>query len=174
MSKVERIKAVGRFLETSINRLSTINGYLSGWVILGMAILETAAVVARRLFHTPLIFEDEYSAYMMVFCVFLGGAFTLLKDAHVRVDLLAIRLPERARLFFRTVTSCFALLFCVVLTWQSAKLVVYYREIGHKSLSVLETSTWIPAIVIPVGAVVLTLQMAVAIVQDIRILVKRQ
>jgi TRAP-type C4-dicarboxylate transport system permease small subunit len=167
------IKTIGRFLESFINRLSTLNGYLSGWIILGMAVLETVAVIARRLLHNPLHFEDEYSAYMMVFCVFLGGAFTLLKDAHVRVDLIAIRLPEGIRVFLRALTSCFALVFCIVLTLQSAKLAAYYREIGHQSLSVLETPTWIPATIIPIGAAILTLQMVVSIASDIRILLKK-
>jgi TRAP-type C4-dicarboxylate transport system permease small subunit len=167
------VKAIGRFLESFINRLSTLNGYLSGWIILGMAVLETVAVIARRLLHNPLHFEDEYSAYMMVFCVFLGGAFTLLKDAHVRVDLIAIRLPEGIRVFLRALTSCFALVFCSILTLQSAKLAVYYREIGHQSLSVLETPTWIPATIIPIGAAILSLQMVVSIASDLRILLKK-
>jgi TRAP-type C4-dicarboxylate transport system permease small subunit len=170
---MEMIKVMGRFLGSFINRLSTLNGYLSGWIIWGMAILETAAVVARRLLGSPLHFEDEYSAYMMVFCVFLGGAYTLLKDAHVRVDVIAIRLPEGLRVFLRALTSCFALLFCTALTWQSARLAAYYREIGHQSLSVLETPTWIPAIIIPIGAAILTLQMVVAIVMDVRVLLKK-
>ena len=167
------VKAIGRFLESFINRLSTLNGYLSGWIILGMAVLETVAVIARRLLHNPLHFEDEYSAYMMVFCVFLGGAFTLLKDAHVRVDLIAIRLPEGIRVFLRALTSCFALVFCSILTLQSAKLAVYYREIGHQSLSVLETPTLIPATIIPIGAAILSLQMVVSIASDLRILLKK-
>jgi TRAP-type mannitol/chloroaromatic compound transport system permease small subunit len=56
---------------------------------------------------------------------------------------------------------------------QSAKLAVYYREIGHQSLSVLETPTWIPATIIPIGAAILSLQMVVSIASDLRILLKK-
>lgn len=159
---------------SAIERLSTVTGYLAGWIVLAMAVLETVAVLFRRLLQVPLHFSDEYSAYLMVAAVYLGAAYTLLKDAHVRVDLVAIRLPERWRTLLRAGTSCFALLFCAVLTWQSVRLVVFYRDIGHKSLSVLETPTWIPALIIPVGAAVLTLQMMVAIVTDLRLLAGRR
>lgn len=169
---MEVIKAIGRFLESSFNRLSLISGYISGWVIFAMMTLVTVAVFARRVIGQPLIFGDEYSAYMMVFCVFFGGAYTLQQDAHIRVDVVAIRLKPRLRILLRAVTSCFSLIYGGVLTWKTAKLVIYYKQIGHEALSVLETPTWIPAMTIPIGLMILTMQMAICFAEDFRVLLR--
>jgi TRAP-type transport system small permease protein len=159
-------------LESCLNRLSLITGYISGWVCFAMMLLVTVAVFARRVFGYPLVFSDEYSAYMMVFCVFVGGAYTLQQDAHVRVDLVAIRLKPRTRILCRTITSFCSFIYGAILTWQSAKLVVYYWDIGKRASSIMETPTWIPATFVPVGMLILTLQMLLGLIQDIRSLPK--
>jgi TRAP-type C4-dicarboxylate transport system permease small subunit len=163
-------KSLYTVLENSINRLSILSGYVSGWVIFGMMLLMTAAVFARRVFGYPLIFSDEYSAYGMVFCVFLGGAYTLLEDAHVRVDILVVNLDSRLRMLLQAMTSCISLFYGITLAYLSAKFVLYYKEIGHRSLSIMETPTWIPALVIPIGMAVLTLQMVLCILREIKYL----
>lgn len=155
-------------MEKLINRLSLFFGYASGWIIFLMMLLVTASVAARRVFGYPLVFGDEYSAYLMVFCVFLGGAYTLQQDQHIRVDILAIRFKPRWKWFFQGLTSCLTLIYTGVLTWQSAKLVVYYRQIGHTSSSVMDTATWIPLIMVPVGLAMLSLQNIVCIVNEFR------
>jgi len=158
--------------ESFVSRLSRVSGYTSGWVIFAMMLLVTAAVFARRLFGYPLVFSDEYSAYLMVFCVYVGGAYTLQQDAHVRVDIVAIRLKPRTRIICRIVTSFCSLIYGSVLTWQTAKLVLYDWQIGHKASSIMETPTWIPAMAVPVGLLILTLQMILCIAQDFRSLSK--
>jgi TRAP-type C4-dicarboxylate transport system permease small subunit len=165
-------KEPGKSWESFVSRLSRVTGYASGWVIVAMMILVTAAVVARRLFGYPLVFSDEYSAYLMVFCVFVGGAYTLQQDAHVRVDIVAIRLKPRVRILFRIITSFCSLIYGAVLTWQTTNLVIYYAQIGHKASSIMETPTWIPAIAVPVGMFILTLQMALCMAREIRSLSK--
>ena len=165
-------KEPGKSWESFVSRLSRVTGYASGWVIFAMMVLVTAAVFARRLFGYPLVFSDEYSAYLMVFCVFVGGAYTLQQDAHVRVDIVAIRLKPRVRILFRIITSFCSLVYGIVLTWQTTKLVIYYEQIGHKASSIMETPTWIPAIAVPVGMFILTLQMVLCLAREIRSLSK--
>jgi TRAP-type transport system small permease protein len=166
-------KSLYTFIEKSVNRLSILSGFVSGWVIFGMMLLMTAAVVARRCFGYPLIFSDEYSAYGMVFCVFLGGAYTLLEDAHVRVDILVVNLNDRLKMLLQAMTSCLSLFYGIALMYLTAKFVLYYKEIGHRSLSIMETPTWIPALVIPIGMAVLTLQMVLCILREIKYLLSK-
>jgi TRAP-type transport system small permease protein len=165
---MKRILEIGKLLQNFFNRVSFVSGYISGWVIIAMMILVTAAVFARRVIGSPLMFSDEYTAYLMVFCVFMGGAYTLQQDAHVRVDVIAIRLKKRTRIFLQAVTSCFSLVYGVVLMWKTGSLVLYYKQIGQRALSIMETPVWIPAIVIPVGMAILNFQIVLCIVNDIK------
>ena len=158
----------GKFVEKLINRLSLVSGYVSGSMIFAMMLLVTASVAARRVFGYPLVFGDEYSAYLMVFCVFLGAAYTLQQDQHIRVDILAIRFKPRVKWFFQWLTSCLTLVYTGVLTWQTTKLVFYYKRTGQTSSSVMETATWIPAVAVPVGLALLSLQNVACIVKEFR------
>lgn len=170
---MERIKAIGRLLESFVSRLTVLSGYISGWIIYALMLLVTIAVLARRLLGYPLVFSDEYSAYLMVFCVFLGAAYTLRQDAHVRVDIIAVRLKPKVRMSLRAMTSVFSVIYGIVLTWQTAEMVIYYKKIGHTALSLMETPTWIPAIMIPVGLAILTFEMVLSLVNEIRFLLTK-
>jgi len=169
---MRKVESIGRTLESLLSRVTFVSGHISGWTIFAMMVLTTAAVFARRVIHFPLVFGDEYSAYLLVFCAFLGGAYTLQQDSHVRVDVIAIRLKDKPRILLRAITSCFSLLYGIVLTWKSIGLVIYYKQIGHTALSILETPTWIPAIAVPVGMTILTLQMILCIVADVKLLLQ--
>lgn len=173
MNKLGR-KAVeiGKLLETLLTRLTLISGHISGWVIFALMVLATVAVFARRVIACPIVLSDEYAGYLMVFCVFLGGSYTLQRDAHIRVDIIAIRLNERLRAFLRAGTSCCSLIYGTVLMWKSAELVIYYKMIGQRALSIMETPIWIPAIVIPIGMAVLNCQIVLCIVDEMRFLLK--
>jgi len=71
-------------------------------------------------------------------------------------------------LYLRAITSFLSIIYGVVLTWKTISLVIYYKEIGHKAMSVLETPTWIPLILVPVGLSILTMQMVLCTVQDVK------
>jgi TRAP-type C4-dicarboxylate transport system permease small subunit len=167
-------KSIFTSIENAINRLSVLSGYVSGWIVFIMMILMTVAVFARRVFGYPLVFSDEYCSYGMVFCVFLGGAYTLKQDAHVRVDVVAMRLKPRVRAACWALTSAFSLIYGGVLTWQTAKMVLYHKEIGHTALSIMETPTWIPETMVPVGMAILTLQMGLSFANQVRSLLTRE
>jgi TRAP-type C4-dicarboxylate transport system permease small subunit len=164
---------MGRLFDSFVSRLTVLSGYISGWIIFAMMLLVTIAVFSRRLVGYSLFFSDEFSAYLMVFCVFLGAAYTLQQDAHVRVDIVAVKLKPKIRMSLQVITSLFSLIYGIVLTWQTAKLVIYYKEIGHTALSLTETPTWIPAIMVPVGLVILTFQMALCLVNEIKSLLTK-
>ncbi len=132
----------------------------------------TVGVFFRRVLQQPLIFGEEYSAYLMVFCVYLGTAYALQQEAHIRVDVLTIRLKEKLRAYLRAITSCISIIYGAVLTWKTVALVFYYKDIGHRALSILETPTWIPLILVPVGLSILSMQMVLCAIQDVRVVLK--
>lgn len=151
-----------------IDRISLFGGYLSGVIIFILMVLVTVSVVSRYFFQHPLVFGEEYSGYLMVFCVYLGASYALREDAHVRVDVVIIRLTEKSQLILRVITSCLSVIYGGLLTWKTVELVIYYRETNAQAMSILETPTWIPAIIVPVGMAILTLQMIMDTAKAVR------
>lgn len=114
-----------------IERISWALIFVSGIAILAMMVSMSYEVVARYLFNKPTSWAMEVSMHILVAPVFLAAAYTLLKDGHVRAELLISHLPKRVQAIMNIITSVLALIFLVVLTWTIYDLVLQsYR--GHE------------------------------------------
>ncbi len=83
-----------------IDRLDAVNravGMTVRWLALAMVLLQFAIVVLRYVFGISFIFLNEGVLYMHAALFMLGAGYTLLVDAHVRVDIFYARLPARGR-----------------------------------------------------------------------------
>jgi len=112
-------------LDQWINRLETINhktGSAVAWLTLFMVLVTFLVVVLRYVFDFGSIALQESIIYMHA-CVFLlGAAYTLQKNAHVRVDIFYQKLSAANQawvelfgtLFFLTPT----MLFIFIISWE--------------------------------------------------------
>jgi len=83
-----------------ISRLEAVNagvGAAVRWLALAMVLLQFAVVVLRYVFGISYIFLNEGVLYMHAALFMLGAGYTLLVDAHVRVDIFYSRLSARGR-----------------------------------------------------------------------------
>jgi len=83
-----------------ISRLEAVNAAVGGvvrWLALTMVLLQFAVVVLRYVFGISYIFLNESVLYMHATLFMLGAGYTLLADAHVRVDIFYSGLPARGR-----------------------------------------------------------------------------
>ena len=90
------------WLERTVERLNRGLGRLAGWLVLAMVLLGAFNAIARYLgryvgvnLSSNAYLELQWYLFSLVFL--LGGAYTLLRDDHVRVDVLYGRLSRRAR-----------------------------------------------------------------------------
>jgi TRAP-type mannitol/chloroaromatic compound transport system permease small subunit len=83
-----------------ISRLEAVNagvGSAVRWLALAMVLLQFAVVVLRYVFGISYIFLNESVLYMHAALFMLGAGYTLLVDAHVRVDIFYNKLSRRGR-----------------------------------------------------------------------------
>jgi TRAP-type mannitol/chloroaromatic compound transport system permease small subunit len=83
-----------------ISRLEAVNAAVGAavrWLALAMVLLQFAVVVLRYVFGISYIFLNEGVLYMHAALFMLGAGYTLLVDAHVRVDIFYSRLSARGR-----------------------------------------------------------------------------
>ncbi|WP_035691678.1 TRAP transporter small permease subunit [Azospirillum halopraeferens] len=143
------------------NRISRWVGYVVMYSIFAMMGVLLYATYAKA-FLIPPIWALEVSQFMMVAYFLLGGAYSLLMNAHVRMDLLYGTWQPRTRLLVDAVTAVFLIAFLVMLLFGGVSSTLYALEYGERSYS-----AWRPAmapikIVMCVG-ILLTLMQAVAI-----------
>lgn len=117
-------------------------------LLIVMMLIGVYEVAARDIFDRPTVWAWELDRYLLLVVVALAGAYTLLHQGHVSVDIVYARLPPRFRVILDEVLFllCFAPLM-IVLFWQSIDYTCESIALGETSYS-----SWRP-IIYPVKAV---------------------
>jgi TRAP-type mannitol/chloroaromatic compound transport system permease small subunit len=110
-------------LQRLASLFETFNGrfaiFVSFFVVAIMSIL-VIEVVARYVFDSPTVWADQLSILIFGGFFIMGGAYTMLGDGHVRMDLIYRRLPsDQVRAVVDVVTSSLFFLFCGVLLFKT-------------------------------------------------------
>lgn len=71
----------------NINRFSDWLGRFVSWFVLAIVVITFTVVVMRYAFNTGSVFMQESISYFHNYVIMLGMGYTLLKGAHVRVDI---------------------------------------------------------------------------------------
>jgi TRAP-type C4-dicarboxylate transport system permease small subunit len=140
-----------------------VSGRIAAYTIMLMSLLILYDVIMRYGFNKATYYATEMSGYMVVAVVFLGCALTFREERHVSVGIIRMRLPPRLQLWLELITLVLSLVVFAVVTWQGSSMVLKSIIRKSASSSILGTPLFIPQIVIPVGAALLTLEIGLRI-----------
>ena len=101
----------------AVERIGQVLAVIAMAMIICLIAVMIFEVVARRVFNAPTIWAIDIT-YMTNGTLFLiGGAYTLQKNAHVRIDFLSSRLPVRVQ---HAVNLLFYLCIFIPLMWLTS------------------------------------------------------
>ena len=156
-----------------LDTLEKINiwiGRVVSYLILVIMVITLIEVLMRYGFNSPTIWVHETSQQLFAIAFLLGGAYTLARDGHVRVDIFTRRLSDRGRAIMEIINSFFFFIFSGLLLYLGA-------EMGWESILMMErTQTpWEPYIfhviaMIPLAALLLVIQGLIILLRNIQIL----
>lgn len=161
---------------SGVDRLNVWAGHTSKWLIVILAFVLVFDVIMRYVFNAPTVWAFDAS-YMLGGTFFtLGMGYTLLKDAHVRIDIISCKFSRRQRAAIDVVLT--ALLFFPSFGLLLFHLVPYVYDSWVTAEQSLE-SFWRPPIypfktMLLVSVVLLLLQAFAGFVRNLRILVARE
>jgi C4-dicarboxylate transporter, DctM subunit len=133
-------------------------GLLSGILIVLNGLFSSYEVVMRYFFNSPTTWVMEVTIYLVIASTFFALAYVLLQKAHVAVDTLTNHLSPSTATRLEVCTSLLAIVYCMVLTWEGAKLTHYSYMASEVSPTVLKVPMFIPQLFIPLGGAFLTIQ----------------
>lgn len=148
-------------------RISLISGQV---LILGMALLITVDVLGRQFIGKSTLISTEVSGYALVAIVFLGLAYTLHTERHIKIDLVIRLLPPKVKQILNIFVLILSVIFVIWLTyatWVPVR-VNYIQQ--HTSITALHTPMWIPYLFVPIGTGMLAIGLVVELINKIRIL----
>ncbi len=88
-----------------------------------LLILVVGDAVAASVFRKPLIWSSDFQSLFLAYALLMPAAYVLHQDSHIRVRVLADRLPpavQRSVEFLTMVASLVAFIALTVKAWQSA------------------------------------------------------
>jgi TRAP-type C4-dicarboxylate transport system permease small subunit len=133
-------------------RLDGITGTALEWLTAALVAIEIVilfvGIVARYVFHSPLIWSDELASMLCLWLAMLGGALALRRREHMRMTALTARAPPHLHAFIDHV-ALFAFLVLLVALLPAA--VAYVNNESIVSLMSLNISMTWRASAMPVG-----------------------
>ena len=138
-------------------RLNAPLGYVSSILLLLMMLSVIYDIVARLVFHAPTLWVIDINEYMLVYLTFLPAGWILLKDGHVKVELVTSRLGPRTQRVMGFITDLLGLLYCVILTWQSWRVTSEALQHDYRFSTALSLPQSPIFAIIPIGSAWLAL-----------------
>jgi TRAP-type C4-dicarboxylate transport system permease small subunit len=115
-------------------------------------------VFSRSMLDSPTKWSLEIIEKSLVFITFLGAAWLLKEDGHVRIDLFVMWLPPRAQMILNIATSVLSAIACLVVFWYGSQVVWEQFQMGYRDPTVLELPQGPIYLVIPFGFFLLFVQ----------------
>lgn len=131
-----------------------------------MMILGTADVMGRYIFNRPILGTFEIFEILLPAIVLLGLGYTQENRAHVRMELLISRLSVRTQTILNLITNGCALLISILILWRGLVLTISYCYMG-RTIPTIEIPMFLPQLLVPLGALLLSLVLIVQILQNI-------
>lgn len=138
----------------------TINllAFLAGLFLALLMLIICYEVVMRYIFHAPPGWVVEVCEYMLLYITFLGTAWLLKKDGHVRVDIVLALLNPGIRRLLNILTSLIGAVGCLFLFVYSLLSTWHHLEKATLVIQTMNTPKWILTAIIPIGSFLLVIQ----------------
>lgn len=120
-----------------IKTLNTICTTLAGLILLFVTFSIFVDVFLRYFFDRPSIWVTEVSTYLFLYIVFLGTAYALQQGMHIRVTFVVDQLNDTKKRIVNLITSMIAMIFTLVLLWQTSVMTWAAFEGEWRSITML-------------------------------------
>ena len=147
-------KDMGKLLD----RINVFFFWAAGVLLLFVTVGTCVDVILRYSFNRPIHWMLEITEYSMLYIPFLGAAFVLKDDGHIRIDLVITFLSERLRGWLNVVTAFVGGVVMATYTWFGAQVTLDYFRRGVPSLESLKTPMFLILMIIPIGGFFFSIQ----------------
>lgn len=167
MSRINRWALVAERCIEVLNKLVVIIVIL---VIVGLSFSVSYEVVMRYFFNSPTDWVTEVSTWSLIFIFFLPIAYAEQLGQHIKVDIFTIRASKRTQAGLAVATSALSLFVFVIFAWSGT---LYAQErLDWNTGPPLEMPLFPYMVAIPVGLILLSLQIFVSLIKNITAFLK--
>lgn len=147
--------------------VSRAGAWVGGALLFASVALIAVEVVLRKLFTATLHGAHELSAYAFALVVSWGFAYALFQKAHIRIDVVYVRLPRALRIALDLLALLALAALAGLMSWGAWGVLSGSLERGSTANSPLATPLWIPQLLWVVGLVWFALSVAALILRSL-------
>ena len=115
-------------------------------------------IMSRFFLDRPHLWVVEVCEYSLLIITFLGATWVLKQDKHVRMDIVLVRLNDKAQNILNAATCIMGAIICLIITWYGANITwenfikgtTFLKAVGFPKAPIMS--------VIPIGCFLLSLQ----------------
>jgi C4-dicarboxylate transporter DctQ subunit len=148
------LKKISTFFDVAISTLA----FMACIVLVVMWGIVCAEVVSRFFFNYSIPWMIEISEFGLIFITFMGAAWLLKKEGHIKVDILYVRLNSKNKIFLDIFTSIIGILICLFLVRYGIKVSVDHFQRGVVTITLMRFPTWPQYAVITIGCFLILIQ----------------
>ena len=119
-------------------------GWMAGWLFVVCAFFVTCDVLSRKFLGFSTHGTTEITGYMLAFGITWGLTQTLTMRAHIRVDMLVLRMPLGLRAHMHAVALLFLATMIFFCAWRGWAVVFESWEFGARDTSALSIPLIVP------------------------------
>jgi TRAP-type C4-dicarboxylate transport system permease small subunit len=134
----------------------------------------TYSVIVRYFLKISTDWQDETSVFLIVGAVFMSSAAVQAVRGHVAIEAIVGLLPPRVDRIRRVSVDIASLLFCGFFAWKSSTLLLEAVQEGYHSGSTWGPPLWIPYTLMTVGMTLLSIQILLQVIDELRQRERRQ
>jgi len=141
-----------------IDNITSITGKITMYTVFLMMGILVLSFVTRNIINLPLIWIIEMAQFIMTGYYLMGGAYSMLDDQHVRMDLVYGNFSEKNKARMDLFTSIFLLFYLVVLLIGSYNSLIYTFETNKKLFTAWAPYVWPISSIMFLGILLMLLQ----------------
>jgi TRAP-type mannitol/chloroaromatic compound transport system permease small subunit len=146
-------------LSRAIDRLSEFMGRWVAWLVLAAAFISALNASVRKAFNTSSNAFLEIQWYLFAAVFLLAAGYTLMRQEHVKIDVVSGRFSKRTQIWIEIVGLCvFLFPFVVVIIRLAMPLVINAFVTGEMSSNAGGLIRWPVFALLPLGLALLGLQ----------------
>ncbi len=157
----------------NIDQISEWSGKIFSYLILATALVIGFNVLMRVVWR-PQIWAFDITLYLAGVVYVIGGAYTLLKGTHVKMDILYVRLSPRGQAVLDLITVPGFVVFCGILLWIGGIRGWESFQMNETLFTGFRPIVWPVRLMIPVGGFLILLQGLAKFIRDFHVVVRGQ
>ena len=140
------------------DRTLNVMTFLAGILLVFIMLSVCLEVIMRSFINRPQIWVTEVTECLLLYITFLGTAWLLREEGHVKVDIVLNRLKPQTAAFLGIISSIMGVLVSITLTIYGFNVTWDYFQRGIYTPTALEIPVSAILLIIPIGSLMLFIQ----------------